>query len=103
VSKSSLYSTLLCRWYVFSLLYRNLIAAYLCWVKDVLKGSQDKNIDVNQLENSGQIITSRQNCQEMQKFPYRDTDVEIGTQPSVIFKHSGQLNIVFARTLLCRN
>jgi len=27
---SSLYS-FLCRWYVFSLLYRNLMAAYLCW------------------------------------------------------------------------
>ena len=30
VSTSPLYS-FLCRWYVFSLLYRKLIAAYLCW------------------------------------------------------------------------
>ena len=103
LSKSSLYSTHLCRCYVFSLVYRNLIAACLCWVKDVLKGFQDKNIDVNQLQNSGQISTSRQKCQEMQEVPYKDTDVENGTQPSVTFKHSGQLNIFFARNLLCRN
>jgi hypothetical protein len=30
VFTSSLYSSL-CRWYVFSLLCRNLMAAYLCW------------------------------------------------------------------------
>ena len=30
VSTSYMYS-FLCRWYVFSLLYRNLMAAYLCW------------------------------------------------------------------------
>ena len=50
---------------MFSLLYRNLIAAYLCWVKDVLKGFRDNIIDVKQLEYSGQISTSRQKCQEM--------------------------------------
>ena len=30
VSSSSLYSSS-CKWYVFSLLYKNLIEAYLCW------------------------------------------------------------------------
>ena len=55
----------------------------------MLKGFQDNNIDVNQLENSGQISASRQKCQEMKEVPYRDTDVGNGTQPSVIFKHSG--------------
>ena len=68
----------------------------------MLKGFQDNNIDVNQLENSGQISASRQKCQEMKEVPYRDTDVGNGTQPSVIFKHSGQLNIFFASNLLCR-
>jgi len=90
----------LCRWYVFSQLYGNLIASYLFWVKDVLKVFQDKNVDVNQLEYSGQVSASRQKCQEMKEVPYRDTDVGNGTQTSVNLKHSGQLNIFFASNLL---
>ena len=39
----------------------------------------------------------------MKEVPYRDTDVRNGTQHSVNFKHSGQLNIFFASILFSRN
>ena len=46
----------LCRWYVFSLLYRNLIVSYLCWVKDVLKCFQDNNIDIGRSVPEGRNV-----------------------------------------------